>query len=422
MDIASEKEIETPAQESLFSNPRDMYPWLKLIHAPGIGAARFAEILTHYPDPASALDDLLAACKGRYVNADVINYLKQATHPEVEADLAWADQKGHYLITLHDARYPPQLKAISAAPPILYVIGDPDVLRLAQLAIVGSRNPTPGGIETTKHFASQLGQAGIIISSGLALGIDANAHEATLRSGGITLAVIGTGPDRVYPARHKKLAHHIVEQGAIVSEFCVGTEPKAENFPRRNRVLSGLSLGTLVVEAGLRSGSLITARLAAEQGREVFAIPGSIYNPMSRGCHQLIRQGAKLVETTQDILEELAPLLAIHGHTSTLPEEVTAKTDTLMTNIAKSSKQHASSSPAVANDTESVENLDIHVAHQKLLDFMGYDPVSLDVLVKRSGLTVEAISSMLTIMELQGQVASSSGGLYVRLKPGIRSQ
>jgi DNA processing protein len=250
--------------------------------------------------------------------------------------------------------------------------------------VVGTRHPTPAGKETARSFASQLSASGIVITSGLALGVDAEAHYGALLSKGQTIAVMGTGPDQIYPARHRELAYAIVENGALVSELPPGVPALAENFPRRNRIISGLSLGTLVVEAAARSGSLITAQLAAEQGREVFAIPGSIHNVMAKGCHRLIRQGAKLVETTADILEELGPLATIVS--STTAEEL----------------------PVDLSELD--EDL------RDLLFHLGHGPVSVDWLVERCGLTAEAVSSMLLILELQGLVTAAPGGLYSRLR------
>jgi DNA processing protein len=250
--------------------------------------------------------------------------------------------------------------------------------------MVGSRNPTTGGERTARDFARHLAGCGLAITSGLAVGVDAAAHQGALEAGGITLAVTGTGLDRVYPARHRELAHRIAERGALVSEFPPGTPPLAGNFPRRNRIISGLSVGTLVVEAALKSGSLITARLAVEQGREVFAIPGSIHNPLARGCHALIRQGAKLVETADDIAEELAALL---GGLSLEPVVDAG---------------HADEGCHSLEDPE----------YQRLLQAMGHDPVSVDQLVARTGFTAETVSSMLLLLELQGHVSSSPGGFF----------
>lgn len=265
--------------------------------------------------------------------------------------------------------------------------GDPDLLSLPSLAIVGSRNPSSGGRRTAQAFAAHLAENGLLVASGLASGIDAAAHRGALSIHGLTLAVTGTGLDRVYPASNRDLAHEIATEGVLISEFPLGTPPLSANFPRRNRILAALSLGTLVVEAALKSGSLITARLAAEYGREVFAIPGSIHNPLSRGCHALIREGAKLVETAEHVLEELAPLL---GGLAPLP--------------------HAG--PAVcANDAPPV----IDPQHERVLEALGFDPATTDELVERTGFPAPEISSILLLLELQGHVSSGAGGLFTRL-------
>lgn len=305
----------------------------------------------------------------------------EADQPAVRA---WLEAPGNHLVALDDPRYPDLLRQIPDPPPVLYVHGDPELLGNLQLAIVGSRNPSRGGLENARAFASHLAGAGLTITSGLALGIDAEAHRGALAAGGTTIAVTGTGLDRVYPARHHDLAHAIAEHGALVSEFPPGTPPRPAHFPQRNRIISGLALGTLVVEAARRSGSLVTARHALEQGREVFAIPGSIHNPLARGCHALIRQGAKLVETAEDILEELGALAG-----AAVPEHAT----------------RTSPEPPASLDPE----------YQRLLDALGHDPVSIDDLVRRSGLTAESVSSMLLILELQGYVAPEAGGRYARI-------
>jgi DNA processing protein len=302
----------------------------------------------------------------------------------------WLGASDCSLITWLDSRYPPLLREISAAPPLLFVRGDPDVLSLPQLSIVGSRSSTPGGAETASRFAGHLAQSGFCITSGLALGIDAAAHRAALTAGGRTIAVFGAGPDIIYPREHTSLADDIAANGALVSEFAPGCKPRRFQFPRRNRIISGLALGTLVVEAGLRSGALITARNAAEQGREVFAIPGSIHNPVARGCHQLIRSGAKLVETADDIIEELGGMFA--GIAATIEQ-----------NLAPQFLP-----PDRALDSE----------YKRLLGLMGWDPVAIDTLIKRSGLTTEEVSSMLLILELEGRVEPLTGGCYVQREEG----
>ena len=306
---------------------------------------------------------------------------------KVQLDIEWFAQADRHIITLHDPRYPVLLKAITDPPAILFVHGDPDLLSQWQIALVGSRNPTASGRDTAFDFGRYLSQGGLAVTSGLALGIDAASHKGALAAKGNTVAVLGTGLDRVYPAKHRDIAHEIATTGALVTEFSLGTIPKAENFPRRNRIISGLSLGVLVVEAALRSGSLITARMALEQGREVFAIPGSIHNPLSRGCHHLIKQGAKLVESGQDILEELGALAAVEP-----PTQIQNK---------------------VASDAALVE---LDADYQVLLNNLGYDPIEIDVLIEKCSLTAETVSSMLLLLELQGQVESLTGGRYVRIR------
>ncbi len=292
-----------------------------------------------------------------------------------------------------DAAYPPLLLEITKPPAPLFVRGDAGTLLLPQLAIVGRRNATPGGIETAHQFAAWLAARGFCITSGLAEGIDAAAHRGALSVGGKTIAVCGTGLDMVYPRQHRELAREIIQAGgALVSEFARGTTVHPSNFPRRNRLISGLSVGTLVVEASLRSGALITARHAMEQGREVFAIPGSIHNPVARGCHRLIRNGAKLVETAADIVDELTGLLAglALDAAATIPES------------------------GAADDAEIPA--DIAADYAQLLEAMGWDVVDADDLVQRSGLTIGEVSSMLLLLEMQGSVRSLSGGRYQRVR------
>lgn len=368
--------------------------WLRLRHTPGLGTASFAHLLRQYGRPEDFLGAGPRAWRALGLDDRAVSFLEQESPAGVQRDLDWAQAPGHHLITLSDPRYPERLREISAPPPVLYVVGDPQVLRWPSLAIVGSRRPTPGGQENARDFAGELARAGLVIASGLALGIDGSAHSASLDVGGLGIAVTGSGPDRIYPAAHRDLARRLVAEGALVTELPVGTPPLRENFPLRNRILAGLCLGVLVVEAAARSGSLITARLAAEHGREVFAIPGSIHNPMSRGCHSLIRQGARLVETPGEILEELARY------------ELRPPID-----------PPAAGSPARAVDTLPGPD---DAEHERLLGALGHDPVSVDQLVSRTGLTVAVVSSMLLIMELRGQVASLSAGTYCRLKPESR--
>ncbi|MCU0807100.1 MAG: DNA-processing protein DprA [Candidatus Contendobacter sp.] len=358
---------------------------MALLRAPGIGPARFARLLEHFGSAAAAFAADGPELRSLELPDAALDYLRRPDWGRVEKDLAWLERPGNHLLRLDDARYPPLLRQIPYPPPLLFVHGDPDCLRLPQLAIVGTRNPTPMGRETAQRFAAHLAEFGLLITSGLALGIDAAAHQGALAGGGRTIAVMGTGLDRVYPAQHRDLAHAIAERGALVSEFSIGTSPAAGNFPQRNRLISGLALGVLVVEAAAQSGSLITARLANEQGREVFAIPGSIHNPLAKGCHALIRQGAKLVETAADILEELGALAA--------------------------ATQEATSPVAAAPASAALDE-----EYRQLLAAMGDEPAGIDLLVDRCGLTAEAVSSMLLILELEGYVAAIPGGLYSRLK------
>jgi len=307
----------------------------------------------------------------------------------IERDLRWLDAPGRHLLTADDPRYPPQLAAIPDRPPALFVLGDPAALSRPQLAIVGSRSATAAGRETALEFAARLAAAGLVITSGLAIGIDAAAHRGALHARGITIAVCGTGLDRVYPCEHAALAVEIAANGALVSEFPTGTRPLAHNFPRRNRLLSGLARGVLVIEAAARSGSLITARLAGEQGRDVMAMPGSIHNALARGCHRLIKDGAALVETVEDVLETLGlPVLATPANSG-------------------------------ADRHDPVENPGgrLDSGAEILLNALGFGPTDLDRLVERTGLAAQAVISKLQLLELEGRVESLAGGRYSRTSP-----
>ncbi|MGI9330925.1 MAG: DNA-processing protein DprA [Gammaproteobacteria bacterium] len=299
----------------------------------------------------------------------------------------WCGQPEHHLIHWQHPDFPPLLREISDPPVVLFLRGKPAALKLPQLAIVGSRKASPAGLDTARWFAAQLGQAGLGITSGLALGIDAAAHTAAIAADATTLAVCGTGPDIVYPRGHHRLAQAITAAGAVLTEFPPGNGPRRANFPRRNRIISGLALGVLVVEAGERSGALITARLAAAQGREVFAVPGSIRHPLTRGCHRLIRDGAALVERPADIAAELRNLLG----TDTAPVEQ---------NIGRPQ----------ADATDAAKRLGPGAA--RLLDVMGWEAVSLEQLLRWTGLTSANLCSMLVTLELAGRVSRLTGGRY----------
>ncbi len=310
----------------------------------------------------------------------------------LDADLAWLAGPDRHLVPLTSPHYPPLLAATSDAPPALYVRGSLEVLGTPQLAIVGSRHPTASGRDTAFQFAAHLARCGLAITSGLAEGIDGASHRGALAAGGATIAVCGTGLERVYPEQHAELANAIAAAGALVSEFPPRTPPRKEHFPRRNRIISALSLGTLVVEAARQSGSLITARCAGEQGREVFAIPGSIHNPLSRGCHRLIRDGAKLVETADDILSELRIPLAA----------ATAAPD----------------APRAPRPVQAGDPLDKD--YEILLDALGFDALGVDALVERSGLKPDEVASMLLILELRGLVEVRPGGRYCRSPQAVK--
>ncbi len=295
----------------------------------------------------------------------------------------WLENPDNRIISDDSDDYPELLQRIPDPPTLLYIVGNVEALHLPALSIVGSRNPTRGGRENAYEFARHLGQSGFCIVSGLAQGIDTSAHQGALDGGAMTVAILGHGIDRVYPSANRDLAHRISQNGVLVSEFPLGSPPRREHFPQRNRLISGLSLGTIVVEAARRSGSLITARLAGEQGREVFAIPGSIHNPLSRGSHQLIKQGAKLVESAEDIVSELG---ALAGH--------------LMQND-------------VAEKDDEIKTIQHDADYEILLNALSYDPASANELAENSGLTIDQVSSMLLILELEEKIEALTGGKYL---------
>lgn len=368
--------------------------WLALCRAPRLGDRGLRALLSRYPDPRSIFDASPGQLSEMGLAEETRKYISARDWSVVAKEMAWLEHPDHHLLTLPDADYPPRLSRIPDPPAVLFARGNREILTWPQIAMVGSRNPTPTGRETAFAFARELAGMGFVIVSGLAAGIDSAAHRGALAAGGRTVAVVGTGLDRVYPARHRELAIEIVGNGACVSEFPLGTPPLAANFPRRNRIISGLGLGVLVVEATTHSGSLITARLAAEQGREVFAIPGSIHNPLARGCHMLLRQGAKLVESASDVLEEIGPQEPLP-----LMETATAEADT------------------AEPDGNRPLDFRLDAEYALLLDNLGPEPTLVDVLCERTGLAVEVISSMLLTLELQGRVSSSPGRGYSRM-PG----
>ncbi|MBI3562414.1 MAG: DNA-protecting protein DprA [Gammaproteobacteria bacterium] len=359
--------------------------WLALSLAEGIGPATVLRLLEIFPHPRAIATASATQLRALGLSASSIQNLHHPDAARLETVLVWLQQPLTHVITLQDPEYPYLLRQISDPPPLLYVRGDPKVLNQTQLAVVGSRHPTPIGAENAQAFAEELARTGITITSGLAYGIDAAAHQGALHAGGTTIAVCGTGADRVYPAYHRGLLEKILAQGgAVVSEFPLGTPPLAGNFPRRNRLISGLSRGVLVVEATRQSGSLITARHALDQGREVYAIPGSIHNPQAKGCHELLRQGAKLVESRADILEDFPATFADNsgGYAAAAP------------------------SPAVADAT---------TPSAVVLAGVDAAPTAVDHIIARSGLTPDAVCSILLQLELQGKVVMTAAGSYCRV-------
>lgn len=376
--------------------------WLRLGLAKGVGPATQRTLLAAFGLPEQIFNVDRSAIAAVVGTALADQVLAQPDRAMLAKTMAWAETAGNHVLTLADADYPQSLLQIPDPPVLLYATGEPALLRLPALAIVGARSATPQGIANAEAFARCLGEAGLTIISGLALGIDTAAHRGALAGGAPTVAVVGTGADRVYPARNRELAHAIAAQGVILSEFPLGTPPLPHNFPKRNRLIAGLSRGVLIVEAAVGSGSLITARLAAECGREVFAIPGSIHSPLARGCHRLIREGAKLVETAQDVIEELAGALP--------PQPRTVTAEPASSRARPPNRTPPTAAPRAASDTAPVDDDAL-----KLLESIGHDPVDIDTLATRSGLTLDALYAILLPLELDGHVARLPGGRFQRL-------
>ena len=363
----------------------DLGLWLSLNQIPGLGNAAFCQLLTKFGTPEGIFSAKLNQLR-EIVNDEIAQKISKGVDIDaITPTLKWLEKDNVHLVTLADSTYPQKLLEVSNPPALLFAIGNLHWLNHPTIAMVGSRSATPQGEKNAEDFAKSLCQHGLCVASGMALGIDGAAHRGALKANGATIAVVGTGLDIVYPARHRDLAHKIAERGLILSEFPLGTPSKAQNFPRRNRLISGLSLGCLVVEANIESGSLITARLAAEQGREIFAIPGSIHSPVTKGCHQLIKQGAKLVESVQDILEEINWVKIANSLPSVSPNG-------LLADLTPNALQ--------ANT---------------VLDLMGFDAINFEQLRTSTGLTTESLSSMLMLLELENQIKSLAGGYYQRL-------
>jgi len=358
--------------------------WLSLTQARGVGPAICNKLLVEFISPRSILSSDRKTLRQFGLSDVSINSMFEPDQGQISTVLEWLNKPNHHLITILDDDYPELLKSIYSPPMILFAIGQRHVLDSLHFAIVGSRNPTAGGRRLAEDFAYELTGSGLTICSGLALGIDYHSHLGALKAAGSTIAILGNGLSSIYPARHKKIAYEIIENGLLLSEYLPRTKPNPGNFPRRNRIISGMSMGVLVVEAAKRSGSLITANFALEQGRDVFAIPGSIHNPLAHGTHSLIKQGAKLVETVDDILEELPPMANL----------MLKKTST--------------------SDASNFCGSNFEPEYKMLLEMMGFEIVSVDRLVELTGLTADVVSSMLLILELQGMIESQHGGKYSR--------
>ncbi len=365
-------------------NHQSQYNWLLLALTPNIGPVTFLKLIKHFGDPETVLsaenDALSAFISNKTIHALKSGQAKQAT----DAALKWSEGENCTLLTLQDDNYPVEFVMHTTPPPLLFLRGEKALLQKRKVAIVGSRHPTPQGIQNAISFAQSLNEQGFVIVSGLAAGIDSAAHQGAINGNGETIAFLGTGIDRVYPSSNKKLAHTLIEKGLLVSEFPLGVKPIAQNFPRRNRLIAALTEATLVVEATLESGSLITANLAVQMNKEVMAIPGSIHNPQSKGNHKLIKEGAKLVESVDDILAEL-PDICLNPNTST--------------NFLLSSPFDE---PAEDTTTST------------LLSAMGFDPVHPDLLAQQLQIETSILYNQLLMLELEGKIKSTTGGRFQR--------
>ena len=375
---------------------KDARCWMIALRTPGLGPAGLRARLDEGGGDIERTLGRLRRDPG-LLGAPARQWLEHPDEQRLAADMAWLAAPGHRLLRCTEEDFPPQLENIPQPPAALFVVGDSSLLLHPQVAIIGARNASASGLAHARAFARSLARAGFAITSGMADGIDGAAHSAALDDSAPTIAVVGTGPDRVYPSKHHSLARRISQSGVLISEFPPGTSARADHFPRRNRIISGLSLGTLVIEAGLRSGSLITARLAAEQGREVFALPGSIHNPLARGCHRLIRDGARLVESSNEIVEALAPAARMLG--VELASRLQINPDKLG-NIGDPT--------ALVAQPESDEQM-------RILSELGHESTTLDELVRRTGYCAATLSSVLLMLELEARVETLPGNRYRRL-------
>jgi DNA processing protein len=365
--------------------------WLYLASIKGLGNISIHNLLNHFESIENIFKQKTFPQELK-LSKQIQSAIKTPQFETVKKDMKWLEGENNHILTIDDACFPPLLKQAQSPPALLFITGNPDVLLQPQLAVVGSRNATEIGLRNTHSFCFDLANKGLVITSGMALGVDGKAHQAALDANGQTIAVMGTGLDTVYPARHRELAHHIAEKGALVSEFPIGTPPNAFNFPQRNRIICGLSLGTLVVEAAMKSGTLITARQTMEINRPVMTIPGSIHNPLAKGCHNLIKQGAKLVESADEIFEELTPL----AHSLSL--EIKEKLSLFDDMTVKSAPQS-----------------DINEEHFAVLDKINYEPTPIDEIILKTKLTAQEISSILLILELDDLIHALPGAQYIRI-------
>ncbi len=390
---------------------QDIDHWLALHTVDGIGPTLFRRLLDRFGSPREAF---LERSSSALLAIGLSSHSIEQTHRfsdlqrQVAKDLQWLSDPNHHLLTIQDSNYPVLLKEIPQPPPLLFIKGDPDCMSKLQIAMVGSRNPTGAGRDTATAFARSLSKADVVVTSGMAAGIDAASHHGALQGPAPSIAVLGTGADQVYPARHRKLARQIAASGALISEFPLGTGAMAQNFPRRNRIISGLSLGVLVVEANIKSGSLITAGYAAEQNREVFAIPGSIHSPLSKGCHQLLRQGAKLVESMEDVLEELGSLAEFQLFSDA----------SLAQSLRDEPVGHSGVRTGTGSGIQHTGNLS--PIEERVVQQMDFQPLAIDVMVAKSGIAAEQLAATLIQLELKNIVRIEAGG-YALIPTAMRA-
>ncbi len=422
------------------TEPQDFRAWLHLAQANGLSPIALRALLAAFGSPHAVLEQSFGALTSvagekaaRAVLAPPANSALGSFNECVERTIEWASAAGNAVITLADSAYPRALLTMPDPPPLLYVKGRLELLQARAVAIVGSRGASQQGIEDARRFAHALSNAGLAVVSGLALGIDGAAHRGALEGAGSTVAVIGTGADLVYPSQHHALAHEIATCGAILSEWPLGTPARSANFPQRNRLIAGLVGGVLIVEAAMRSGSLITARLANEMGRDVFAIPGSIHAPLSRGCHRMIKQGAKLVETPEDILEEFgfavaseaaarAPearrrdrrLVQRAGHSASIKTEAEAEAGEFTLSLASASPHPKATAPVTAS-WASASIKPANPEADRLLDALGHAPATLEILAERTEMSGATLQSLLLQLELAGRIGALPGGRFTRI-------